>query len=63
MKIEKNNVRLEVNKPKVNFDTDAFTNNEINLSKKTRNRIVALTALTIGAAMLSKGLRAKKKKD
>lgn len=61
MKIEKKGVKIELNKPAVNFDAIKLGEVEAKKAKKQKALLITTTALTIGAAVLSKGLKAKKK--
>ena len=60
MEIKRGNIKLEVNKPDVNFDVLKLEQAEKDKKKKRKTRIVVLGALTMAAAGASKIIKASK---
>ena len=61
MKIEKNNFKVEVNKPEINFDALKLEEAEKKEFNKNKKKIIILSVLTVGAATISKIYKATKK--
>ncbi len=61
MEIKRDNFKLEVNKPEVDFDVLKLEQAEKNKLKKQKTRIVVLGTLTVAAACVSKIMKANKK--
>lgn len=61
MALEIKDVKVEVNKPEINFDSLELEKSEKAKLKKQKAIIIASTAATVGAALISKAYKAKKK--
>ena len=61
MKIEKNNIKVEVNKPEINFDEFEFEQAEKEKLKKQRTKIIIAGVLSACGAAAVQIAKAKKK--